>query len=91
MSGPNPVLAGRSLRGAVEWLAPYAEGRLAWTAGAQVRAFDPSGSSMFSRIFRAAAIGYPQSQHRFAAIAAKQPNASSSLERLWRAYPGELK
>ena len=75
---------GRSLRGAVEWMVPYAEGRLPWTAGAQVRPFD---KSVWARVYRAAAIGYPDSVRRFAAIAAAQPGANSSRERLLRPYP----
>ena len=78
---------GRSVRGAVEWAAPFADGRLPWTAGEQIRPFD---ATAYGRIYRAAAIGFAgDSERRFAAIAAKQPGAAASREWLLRPYPSQ--
>ena len=75
------------MRGAVEWAAPFADGRLPWTAGEQIRPFD---ATAYGRIYRAAAIGFAgDSERRFAAIAAKQPGAAASREGLLRPYPSQ--
>lgn len=75
---------GRSLRGVVEWMLPLASGRLPWTAGAQVRPFDPT---VFSKVYRTAALGWPHSRRRFGAVAARQPGARASRQNLLRPFP----
>ena len=75
---------GRSLRRAVEWMAPYANGSRHWDAGPQVRPFDPT---VFTKIYRTAAIGFPENWQRFAAIARRPPGAAASAQQLLRPYP----
>ena len=72
---------GRSLLSALDWLAPYADGKN-WTAP-QIIPFD---TSAFVTIFRSAASGYPKHASRFAALAGKQPGGSTSRQSLLRPY-----
>jgi hypothetical protein len=78
---------GRSLLSAVNWLAPYADGK-PWDAGSQIIPFDhyDPGHESFITIYRAAAIGIPEHAARFAGVASKQPNGERSRQVLLRPY-----
>ena len=69
-----------NLRAALDWMAPYASGTKQWDAGAQIRPFDPS---VFATVYRAAAVAYPAPANAsYADIAARPPNATSTLANL---------
>ena len=78
---------GRSLLSALNWLAPYAQGKR-WDAGRQIIPFsyyDP-GHEAFVTIYRAAAIGLPGHSARFAGVASQQPDGTRSRQVLLRGY-----
>ena len=82
---------GRSLLAALDWLAPYAEGK-PWDAGLQIIPFDTydPGHEAFVTIYRTAAIALPDHAARFASVASKQPAGVNSRQVLLRMYEDEL-
>ena len=78
---------GRSLLAALDWLAPYAEGK-PWDAGLQIIPFDTydPGHEAFVTIYRTAAIALPDHAARFASVASKQPAGVNSRQVLLRMY-----